>query len=209
MPTGYTASVADGTVTDLKTFAMRLARGMGALIDMRDAPWDAPLPEKLEPSPYYASQIARLNIEIAALNAMTPEQLDAEAQKGAAKFDADSAEARQRHEDIRDRYRAMVEKVKAWDGAPEGIKEFALSQLSESLSFDCREPFHYWGSRPPESGVYWLKQQKELLLNELDHMVKSKAEDDARYEARNAWLVQLHRSLSSLPEGVISEVTNG
>ena len=58
MPTGYTASVADGRVTEFAPFALQCARAMGALIMMRDEPHDAPIPERFEASDYYSKSLA-------------------------------------------------------------------------------------------------------------------------------------------------------
>ena len=43
MATGYTFNVVDGQITTLSDFAMQCARAFGLLIDMRDAPSDAPM----------------------------------------------------------------------------------------------------------------------------------------------------------------------
>jgi hypothetical protein len=50
MPTGYTAAVADGTITEFPDFAMQCARAFGTLVLMRDEPQDAAIPEKFEPA---------------------------------------------------------------------------------------------------------------------------------------------------------------
>lgn len=205
MPTGYTAAVADGTVTDLKTFALRLARGMGAIVTMRDAPRDAIIPESIEPDGYYAERVASLTAKLAELEAMTVEQASAAAQADAEQFDADFVEARQRHLDKRDRYLAMIAKVEAWQGAPEGIKEFGLNQLTESLAFDCSEPFTFWRTRPATDGAEWLAKQKANVLYELEYATKNKVDEDARIAERNAWLAQLHRSLSGLDAAAAEE----
>ena len=52
MPTGYTAGVQDGTVTDFSEFALQCARNFGALVTMRDDPWSTPIPERFEASEY-------------------------------------------------------------------------------------------------------------------------------------------------------------
>jgi len=48
MPTGYTAGVQDGKITEFSDFALNCARAFGALITMRDDPQDTPIPEKFE-----------------------------------------------------------------------------------------------------------------------------------------------------------------
>ena len=79
MPTGYTARVKDGTVTEFKDFAMGCARAMGACISMREAAHDAEIPEQFEPSPYHTEQLAKAKADLAAFEAMT------EAEKQAAR----------------------------------------------------------------------------------------------------------------------------
>ena len=49
MPTGYTAPVQDGKIVTLKDFAWCCARGMGALVTMREAPSDAEIPRAVLP----------------------------------------------------------------------------------------------------------------------------------------------------------------
>lgn len=54
MPTGYTANVPDGIT--FEQFVWQCARGMGALVMMRDEPTGAPIPERFEPSDYNAKR---------------------------------------------------------------------------------------------------------------------------------------------------------
>lgn len=76
MPTGYTADVASGKITSLRDFALICARGMGALVMMRDEPFDAPIPERFEPSVFYKKHLDEAKQELAALRAMTAEDAD-------------------------------------------------------------------------------------------------------------------------------------
>ena len=45
MPTGYTANVEDGTMTELRDYALLCARGIGFTLPIRDEPFETPLPE--------------------------------------------------------------------------------------------------------------------------------------------------------------------
>ena len=48
MPTGYTAPVEDGSITDLRAYALRCARNTGHLYStLQDVPLDAPIPAVL------------------------------------------------------------------------------------------------------------------------------------------------------------------
>lgn len=196
MPTGYTASVADGTVTDLKTFALTLARGVGALVMMRDEPWDAPIPDRFEPSDYYVKRIEELTAEYARLEALTPGQVKAEILREQNDYADRKAEAFRRHEEQKARYDAMIAKVEAWQGAPEGIKEFALEQLRDSKDFDCREPFRYYGSPPQSNPFNWINDKLATTARDLKRAEDSYAEEIERTEARNAWIKQLKESLN-------------
>lgn len=195
MPSAYTASVADGTITDLKPFAIQLARGMGALIMMRDDPWDAPIPEKFEPSQYNAGQLAEAKTERDRVLAMTGAEAETAAKAEAAEHDALIANRKAERTEQRARYQAMIEKVEAWDGAPEGIKEFGLSQLRESMEFDCAEQFTWYKDRPSEDGEVWRAAKLTEIERSMAYHAKAQTEEEARVEARNAWLAQLRKSL--------------
>lgn len=196
MPTGYTADVADGTITDLKSFVMRLARGMGALVTMRDDAWDAPVPEKFEPGTYNAKKLIESRAERDRLQAMTNAECDAAAQAEAAAHDASEAEAKASHKERRAHYQAMIGKVEAWEGAPEGIKEFGMQQLREGMQFDCREPFKYWSERPSEDGAAWKAKRLAEVARDMMYHAKGQAEEEDRTAGRNAWLSQLRASLN-------------
>lgn len=62
MPTGYTAAIADGI--DFKTYALSCARAFGALVEMRDEPANAPIPEEFKPSSYYVTSLASAREEV-------------------------------------------------------------------------------------------------------------------------------------------------
>lgn len=197
MPTGYTAAVADGTITDLAPFVLQLARGMGALIMMRDEPWDAPIPERFEPSSYNADRLAEAKAERERLYALTDAEADAAAR---AQYDADCA-ARDKYiadkKAQRERYDAMIVKVAAWDGAPEGIKEFGLEQLTSGRDFDCREPFTYWKEVTLLTGQEWRSNALAEVAKTIDYHAREDAAERERTEGRNAWIAQLRKSLAT------------
>lgn len=196
MPTGYTAGVADGTITDLPTFAMQLARGMGALIIMRDDPDDAPIPERFEPYPWNAEKLAAAKAERDRLYAMSDADAQAAANAEHAQFLADRDAACEKHNAEALRYKSMIDKVKAWHGAPEGIKEFALEQLERGMDFDCGQPFKYYRDEPPTDGQEWKRRRLEKVGEDILYHAKEDAKERERTEGRNAWIAQLRRSLA-------------
>lgn len=200
MPTGYTAGVADGSIADLKTFALQLARGMGALIMMRDDPSDAKIPERFEPGDYNAKELAKLRGERDRIRAMSDDEAQAAAD---AEYTADQ-EAQQKYfaekDEQRARYEAMLAKVRAWQGAPEGIKEFGIEQLTSSIDFDCSDERRWY--RPPveRDGKKWRAAKLEKISKDVEYHAAEQGKEEARTEGRNAWLAQLRRSLDELAQ---------
>lgn len=195
MPTGYTAKVEDGTVTELRDYMLICARAFGALIMMRDEPDDAPIPEKFEPSTrYYDEQIATLTKEISRLSAMTADEAMTESL-------AANNEARRRHREYEaadqlrlDRHLAMAEKVKAWEPpSPEHVeyKAFMLQQLEVSSQ--------WLGTKrelPPMSiGEAWREERLADLTDNLARATKSRAEEIERTALRQKWVDDLRAAL--------------
>lgn len=198
MPTGYTAAVADGTITDLKSFALQCARGMGALIAMRDEPWDAPIPERFEPSSYNADKLAEVQAELAALRAMSPKEWEdaahAEHQSRLASYE----DWKRKNAEQRERYDAMLAKVREWTGAPEGLKPFMVEQLERGREFDCPEDRKWYGpSLEPITGEEWKAEREQELMRQSAYHAGEHQKEVDRTEGRNAWIAQLRASLSS------------
>lgn len=199
MPNGYTAGVIDGTITDLRTFAFQCARGMGALVMMRDDPSDAPVPEHFEPSPFYKNELDKAQAALADLRAMTPDQWQAAADE----MIAARVAARDRHRAARvverDRYDAMIAKVQAFENAPEGLKAFMLKMLREGREFDCPERDDEWWyeSLDPMSGEDWKVAQEARLMEQSARAAQEWQKEQDRTEGRNAWLAQLRHALDA------------
>jgi len=195
MPTGYTAAVADGTITELCDFAMQLARGMGACINMRDDPWGAPIPERFEPSDYHRRAMEVADAERARVLAMTDEECLQQTQQALVDYRARREEWREGRKATRQRYEAMLLKVEDWAGAPDGIKEFALEQLRTGMEFDCPEGEEYYAPPPPEDPMVWRQQQLDRLNRDAAYHAREYHEEVERVAGRNAWLAQLRASL--------------
>lgn len=195
MPTGYTAYVVDGTIIDLRAFALLCARGMGALITMRDEPMDVPIPDKFEPSQYNAKKLSLAQAERDHLYSLS----DDEAGKLAAEEFEGECAARDAWLESkrlgRERYMAMISKVEAWQRAPEGLKEFMLDQLRKGMKFDCPEGDRYWKEVVLLDGASWRRANLERVQQDIEYHTSEHAKEISRTEARNAWIAQLRKSL--------------
>lgn len=196
MPTGYTAAVADGKITDLPAFALRCARAFGATVDMRDDNMDAPIPERFEPSGSYRRFAALATDRLLWLQGLSP----IEAQR-AMQQEHSAAMAAWRERSIEDaktrvRYQAMLDAVTAWN--PPGqdhlrLKDFMLEQIQTSIKHDCGGEYNRMPrlKRWPE----WLRDKKAETIRAIERHNTADLEELDRVEKRNIWMRQLRASL--------------
>lgn len=197
MPTGYTAKVQDGQITTLREFAFECARGMGALVTMRDDPHDAPFPRRIEPSTeYHDKALATADVLLGELPTLSAEECDARAK---AEFD-EAMTSHTRHEAnralSRQRYKEMIFRVENWQ-PPEvlaSLKRFMLEQLNRSIDFDCSESYR---PEPPKrlTGERWREQALEKASLDMAYHTVEREKEIQRTNGRNEWLAALWASL--------------
>lgn len=199
MATGYVHPVADGKITTLREFALGCSRGMGALVMMRDDPSGTPIPRQFEPDlGHYHDSLACAEQRLADLVALdTIEQRTAARNK---EYNDREEGAKQRDAAARveiDRVKAMRDKVVAWTGAPEGIKEFMLEQIDRSLkgAEDYREVDYL---PPVKTVAEWYDDAFRKAAQEVGRVHEYIAAEKARTAGRNRWLEQLWASLESV-----------
>lgn len=196
MPTGYTADVQEGKITELRPFAMKCARAMGALVTMRDEQWDAPIPEKLEPSlSYHDDALQEANAKMKRLASMSPD----ECEKAALDEYTHEMAVWQKMKDDRlrskERYEGMLAKVEAWN-PPQiltRLKDFMMRQLRESIVFDCNDA--YYCKPALKTGRAWFESNSDQYARDIEHHSKERANEIRRTEERNLWIAALIASL--------------
>lgn len=200
MPTGYTAPIYEGEENfTFKKFAMRCARNFGALIEMRGEPLDAEIDfdKCFQPSDYYKKALERVEKEYQEFldNPPTAEELgkkyDEKVNNDFKKF----LEQKESRKALRERYAAMLEQVKVWDPPTEehnGLKEFMISQLQESMDFDCKV-------YPPYTDDYeeYIKyhMSPDPLLKEIAYYKERYEKEVELCNSRKQWVMQLMESL--------------
>lgn len=193
MPTGYTASVESGEITDLRAFAFQCSRAFGALVTMCDDPLDAPIPERFEPNTsYYDDALAAAVQTLETLPLLSADECvtraKAEYEAALASYKARRAE----HDAEQGRYRRMLALVEQWEphAAISDLRSFMLDQLSESLRFMyCPEP--------PErvSGGDWKIAKLADAARDLKYHTDERAKEIDRVRKRNEWIAALRASL--------------
>ena len=196
MPTGYTAPVADGTVTKFPEFAMRCARAFGALVEMRDEAMGAPIPEKLPVSSYHQTAANESRDRLKELRAMS----EATANKRAAALFLQSMDEYERSKKERiatvRRYNDMLNRVRAWRPPSkdhQGLKEFMVEQLTESLRYEGL-PDESWKPKH-QTGAAWLEEELDRTLKNIAYHEEQHAQDVKRAAERTEWVQQLRESL--------------
>lgn len=198
MPTGYTAAIADDIAFD--DFVMSCARGMGALVMMRDEPANAPIPERFEPSDYHTKKIAEATAVIDRLASMTEPEAEQAASAAHEAAIAAQAAAIHRNDTLREKYNAMLAKVEAWQAPSddhEGFKKFMAEQITSSIDFDCNNRYYRDQKHLKLTGAEWRAQEEAKARKDISYHQAENAKEIERTEARNTWLRQLRESLKT------------
>lgn len=196
MPTGYTAPVADGTVTTLRDYALLCARNF--LVSLRDLPSSAPIPGQVLPDMHHAEEADAAWVSLQRLHTMTLDQ-QKEAAEAAYTKDLNSwADRRARLEATRERYEAMLNQLGNWPsgGTPEGLRNFMLTQLIESRDHDTYDETYDPQPEPDNYGPRtWHAREVAAALRDFSFHTTEHAKELSRAAETNAWLQQLWASL--------------
>ena len=193
MPTAYTAGVGDGTVTDLRTFALQCARAMGACIMQRDDPM-ADLPKLQEPTDYHLKALKKATADLARLQTLTREQA---AQEQSAERIAQAEEdekSRLKRRETESRYRAMLHAVETWKAPKDhaGLQSFMREQLTRSIEFDCSD---YAEKREVLTPEMWRATKRQKAVKDIGYHTAKHAKELERVADRNDWITALYESL--------------
>lgn len=200
MPTGYTANIKDGIT--FKQFAMQCARAFGALIMMRDDPFDAPIPDEILPdTSYHDRGIRTAQAEVRKFKKMTHLDMIRGAAAATKKELAYWRKSQKEDIELRKKYQAMIDKVQAWTPpTPDHkcVKDFMLQQLTDSLKWDCH------GADTPKpkpfTGKEWHADRLKGAQRDLAYHQDERKKEIERAAARNKWLKAYREAILSLPD---------
>lgn len=199
MPTGYTADVQSGKVTDFSEFALDCARAFGACITMRDEPSGTPIPDAFTANTSYhdnALSAAReaMSEALDLTDGQCEERAEAEHTNAVAAHHERMAEKEQQ----RIRYQKMLEPAEAWVPPTEEhkkFKNFMVTQLRESIDFDCGKSYY---THPDKlTGHQWRKNQIDKANRDIEYHTEERQKEIERVSNRNEWLRALRQSLPS------------
>lgn len=194
MPTGYTAAIKDGIT--FEKFVLTCARGFGALIMMRDEPMDAPIPDEFKPSNYHREKLIEARKEKALLETFSDEAKDDYCKEYNDEQLARWEKRKAEKEALEVKYKEMLAQVIQWQPPTpdhEGLKEFMIKQIRESIDFDCN--MKYDEKPEPLSVEQWFQKRKEKVELNINYHTYENRKEVKRAADRTAWVVALKDSL--------------
>lgn len=194
MPTGYTAPVEEGTITELKDFATQCARAFGAFIHQRDDSMSASLRYPKPPSDgYYKDYLRSAKREYDRWTSLSEEERYAEWSEYANKMTPDLHAAMAKRALKRSRYEAMLAKVSSVDVPSDllGFKEFMVRQLTESIRIDCGGETSLERLYRVEDFPVWCELRAKQLSRRVDYYTEQVEAEQRRYEEAVAFIDQL------------------
>lgn len=198
MPTGYTYILEKQPDVSFRDFALRCARAMGALIMLRDEPMDAPLPDDVGGSlDYELTRIAKAKERAAEVASWDAKEWRRQYAEFKASRERDYAKAREDAARWAKACRRMIDEVNRWKAPTEhheGLRNFMLQQLEETLRFDGTplDAEHY--EVPPFAE--WKAAEVARAKAEPHRAEQAYDEAKMRADDRNEWVRALKASLA-------------
>jgi hypothetical protein len=195
MPTGYTAAIKDGIT--FEQYALSCARAFGALIDMKEAPPDTPIPEKFEVSDYHKEKILQDKTRLADIASMSDAQYDTESEREWQEQERHRLLQLAENQKLRRQYETMLEQVENYKSPSsdhDEYKNFMRNQILDSIKFDCSEKY-YSTPTPKLSGADWASKQITELRKTIKYHEREYEKEVERTDNRNNWVRLLRESL--------------
>lgn len=197
MPTGYTAAIAEGKSQTFEQFVLSCARAFGALIEMRDSPMDATIPQEFKPSVYHQDKLREARAALVCVEAMMLKQA---AQEEAAEYARGVDRANKQKIDraaVNARYQAMLDRVLEWKPPTVdhvGLHDFMIEQLRISFdSYEIEMP-----KRALTAAIY-RADRIARARRDVEYHEQGWADEQKRAADRSAWVRNLRDSLRAAP----------
>ena len=155
------------------------------------------IPEEFDPGDYHLKALDKTRCDLASLDAMTPDELEAAAFKEWRSAEDYRLERLQEMRSLRAAYEAMLKRVKAWTPpTPEhsGLHEFMRTQIEDSIPFDC-DTDYYDNPTVKMTGEDWKAVRHRKLLADLTYHANHHEADVERAAGQTAWVRALRESL--------------
>jgi hypothetical protein len=206
MPTGYTSDLYEGKDVSFPEFAMRCARAFGALVQMRDMPPDAPIPDQFAPHSYHKEALERAQRQLEEVTSWDAKEAERGAERSHQELLKETLKGKVSSRALKKRYETMLEKVATWEPPTsdhERLKQYMTEQLQQSLDFDCATSLYY--ELPARlTGEEYREQQIAAAQRDIEYHSEQYTGEVERAEERTEWVKQLRESLEPTSQAVVA-----
>ena len=200
MPTGYTAAIHGGKDVDFADFALECARGTGILVGLRDYPLDLSSVVEVRPRPFFDTELAEAQARLREIEGWSEEQADKRAQEAYDRTLSGYKEALASKAALRARYESMLAKAEAWvPPTPDhqGLKDFMIAQLNDSIQQDC--DITGWAAPERPTATVYKEQQLAFARRRVEGCANDLRDETERAQRQTAWVRTLRESLMASP----------
>jgi hypothetical protein len=194
MSTSYTSIIENGAT--FQQYALRCARAFGILLHMKDESIDAEIPDeiKLSTVAYHENELKENIEEKNKLLSITESDKIDNVLKHNNDMLCKYRKQKKRISDLMKKYNDMLNQCKKYEPPTKDhieFKNFMISQIVESIEFDC-----YPTTKPKEftSEEYYNLQLKEVNWN-IEYHTRKLIEEKKRMVDGNIWIQSLKKSL--------------
>jgi hypothetical protein len=188
MPTGYTAHIIDGDITNAQEFAKVCAHAF--MFNMRDAAPGESLRFPERNDSYYAEELPNRLAELAAWDGLDEEGRYAKWSDYAIAMEKSCADAKAEAEKNRRALETVLAEVKRID-VPEthaNFKKFMIEQITETMKFDGTFNEKYYHVQPYEE---WVDARRGYILRNIEYATKHMQEAEQRHQESRKWISTL------------------
>ena len=191
MPTGYTTDIYNGKDVSFRDFALTCARQFGACIMQRDDPADEK-PKIMPEESYHAEELKKLG--------KFKKPTKAEFENYIKTKIADCKESIDKMKKLQTAYNRKIKEAQDWNPPTpehEGLKEFMIEQLTESMQFDCSYAHYESDLKKLNKMTYddYFEQQKQHHKWFIKYHTEYLEKDLNNIRQRNKWIQDLYNSL--------------
>lgn len=198
MPTGYTTKIYNGEQVTGKEFIMTCARAFGAFITMRDESLDAKIPEELKVDTYHKKELDRSKLELKRYKDMTHEEAQQLIDLGYQETIEGNKKYYNEQLELKNRYEKVLEEVEKWEipsSEHRALKDYAVSQLKDSIRFDCGSIETYAKEVKKDTPEQYIQKKIDSCKYSVKYHQKGWMDELKRTSERNLWIKQLRESL--------------
>lgn len=204
MPTGYTAGILDGKITTFPQFAKLCMRAFGATIHMRDEDMDAKITPRV-PSDYYLDEIEQAKQLLKDAYNLSDEDIIKRKEEELEESKEYHLKAIEKAIIDLKNMNNILKDVKKWQPPTSehtGIKDFMISQIEETIEWDCKTKYHSEALEKIElelSTIDASEIRKAMIKQaekDFDYSTKNYNEELERCNGSNKWVADFLESLS-------------